>query len=117
MVTPYISQQPVDDFSLRFSNLKYSASVAATTDTTFVIPGDAPRYKALIRVEPDDVVWIAVGETAAVPAGAAFASTTSEMLTGNERICREVKAGETLHFYSTAGANVGISLYALGTNN
>ena len=39
MITPYTSQQPVDDFGLRFANLLYNVSLAATTDTTLTIPG------------------------------------------------------------------------------
>ena len=48
MIRSYVGQQPVNDFGQQFPSLKYSASVAATTDTTLTVPGDAPRYKALI---------------------------------------------------------------------
>jgi hypothetical protein len=116
MTTSYLSQQPVDDFGLRFSDLKYSVSLAATTDTTLTIPGNAQRYKALIVVKND--TWVAVNATAAVPAGTSFASTTSELATSARVICREIKAGDVLHFYTaTAGTDVGVVLYALGVNN
>ena len=117
MITPYISQQPVDDFGLRFADLKYSAALAATTDTPLLIPGNAQRYKAIIKVEQNGIVWIAINAIAAVPAGAAFAATTSELITDARSLCREIKAGDTLHFYSTAGADVSVVLYAIGTNN
>lgn len=116
--TPYISQQPVDDFGLRFSNLKYSASLAATTDTTLTVPGDAPRYKAVMKVENNGLVWVATNATAAVPAGASFAATTSELITDAKSLCREVVAAEVLHFYTTtAGTDVSVVFYPLGTNN
>ena len=117
-VTPYLSQQPVDDFGSLFTNLKYSANLAATTDTTLTIPGDAPRYKAVIKVESNGLVWVANNAVAAVPAGATFAATTSELVTDAKSLCREVKAGDVLHFYTgTANIEVSVVLYALGTNN
>ena len=117
MITPYISQQPVDDFGSRFANLKYSAALAATTDTTLTIPGNAPSYKAIIKVDAN-VVWVALNATAAVPAGMSFASTTSELVSDNTPLCREVKSGDVLHFYTaTATTNVSVVLYAIGTNN
>lgn len=118
MITPYLSQQPVDDFGLRFADLKYSASLAATTDTTLTIPANARRYKAVIKVENNGLVWTAINETAAVPAGASFAATTSELITDAKSLCREVVSGDVLHFITaTAGTDVSVVLYALGTNN
>lgn len=118
MITPYVSQQPVDDFGLRFADLKFSASLAATTDTTLTVPGNAGRYKAVIKVENNGLVWVANNETAAVPAGSTFQSTTSELINDAKSLCREVKAGDVLHFYTaTAGTDVSVVLYALGTNN
>ncbi len=118
MVTPYISQQPVDDFGLRFADLKYSASLAATTDTTLTIPGKAQRYKALIKVKNNGIVWVALNATAAVPAGTTFAATTSELVNDKSTLCREIKAGDVLHFYTaTATTDVSVVLYSVGTNN
>jgi hypothetical protein len=115
-ITPYTSQQPVDDFGLRFSDLSFSASLAATTDTTLTIPGSAPRFKALIKV--DGEVWVAVNQTAAVPAGATFASTTSELVNAYYHLCRDVKQGDVLHFYTaTASTNVSVVLYSTYTTS
>jgi hypothetical protein len=117
MIKPYTSQQPVDDFGLLFPDLKYSAALAATTDTTLTIPGNASRYKVLIKVDAN-VVWVSLNATAAVPAGMSFAATTSELVSDNKALCREVKAGDVLHFYTaTATTNVSVVLYGLGTNN
>jgi hypothetical protein len=118
MATPYIAQQTVTDFGLRFADLKYSAKLAITTDTTLTIPGNAPRYKAVIKCVTAGEVWVAANATAAATAGTTFAASTSEMITGNYPICREVKAGDVLHFFSsTATTDVSVILYALGTNN
>jgi len=118
MVTPYLAQQTVTDFGSRFSNLNYSATLAINTDTTLTVPGNAPKYKALMKCAPAGEVWVCVGATAAKPAGASFAAVTSEMLNGAYPLCREVKAGEVLHFYSsTATTDVSVSFFAVGTNN
>lgn len=118
MITPYIAQQTVTDFGLRFPNLKYSAKLAITTDTTLTIPGTAGKYKAIIKCMPTGYAWVALNAVADDPTSAAFASTTSEMLTSQYPMCREVKAGDVLHFFSsTATTDVSVSLFALGTNN
>lgn len=117
MITPYISQQPVDDFGLRFADLKYSVALAATTDTTLTIPGTAKSYKAIIKVDTN-LVWVAFNATAAVPVGTTFSATTSELIPDNYPLCREVRAGDVLHFYTaTATTNVSVVLYAIGTLN
>ncbi len=118
MITPYLSQQPIDDFGLRFADLKYSASLASSTDTALTVPGVAPRYKAVMKVEENGIVWVAINGTAAVPAGATFAATTSELITDAKSLCREVKAGDVLHFFTaTASTDVSVVLYAMNTNN
>ena len=117
-ITPYTAQQPISDYGLRFPGLKYSATLAITTDTTLTIPGLAPRYKAVIKCEPAGEVWIALNETAAAPAGATFAATTSELVNDSCPICREVIAGDVLHFLSsTATTDVSVALYAVGSLN
>lgn len=118
MVTPYLAQQTVTDFSSRFADLKYSCTLAITTDTTLTIPGKAHRYKALIKCMPTGQVWVANNATAAAPAGNTFAASTSELLTQDYPLCREVIAGDVLHFFSsTATTNVSVSLFSVGTNN
>ncbi len=122
MITPYLSQQPVDDFSLRFSNLLFSATLAATTDTAWTVPANAGRYKALIKA--NGLVWVALqplgtpAVVAGVPAGASFASTTSELVDDANRICRDVRAGDILHFFAPAASTeVSIMLYSEYSNN
>lgn len=122
MITPYTSQQPATDFGLRFADLKYSSNLAATTDTSFTVPGFASRYKALIKIantaSDAAVGWIALNEAAAAPGGAPIAATTSELVTENIPLCREVKAGDVIHaFAPNANTTLSIVLYAYGTNN
>lgn len=116
--TPYLSQQPVDDFSLPFSKLKYACTLSATTDTTLTIPGDAPFYKALIKCEDGGQVWVALNATAAAANAGTFLATTGELLTGSQAICRHVRSGDVLHFYSiSATTDVSVVLYSVQTPN
>lgn len=110
-------------WGLPFTDLKYSASLAITTDTTLTVPSSgaigAPlnqvnRFLAVINVEANLSVWCALNETAAVPAGAGFAATTSDLIIGGQFYAREVKAGDVLHFLApTAGTDVSVLFYAL----
>lgn len=113
---PYVSAQPVNDFGLTTSKIKFSATLALGSEQTITVPGDSPRYKAIFRVEPgpNREVWYALNETAEVPAGSTFVSTTSELIP----VCREVKAGDVLHFISDlADVQVSVVFYSLNTNN
>ena len=118
-VTSYTSDQPVDDFGLGFSKLKFSASVPGSTEKTLTVPGDAPRYKVIMKSEASGTlspspVWVAVNATAALPAGADFALSTSELLP----VAREVRAGDVLSFFtSVADTDVSVVFYALQTLN
>lgn len=112
MITPYASLTTRNDFGLIFSNLKFSVTLALTTDTTLIIPGDAPRYKAIIKAVSTGSVFVAVNEAAEVPAGASFVATTSELTPE----ARDVKKGDVLHFISdVAASNVTVVLYATRT--
>jgi len=115
---PYLSQQPVDDFGLNFSGLKYSANLAANADTTLTIPGNARRYKAVIITIPGGAaVWMALNTPATEPAGATLAQTDSEMIKVIGT-CREVKSGDVLHFHTTtASTPLSVILYAINTNS
>lgn len=116
--TPYTAQQTVTDFGLRFSDLKYSANLGASSDTTLTVPSNAERYKAVMKVEANGLVYVALNATAAIPAGASFAATSSELITDAKSLCREVMAGDVLHFFTaTANTEVSVVFYPLGTNN
>ncbi len=117
--TPYLSQQPIDDFGALFATLKYSVTLGANSDTTLTIPGNAPRYKAVIKLGLSNTakVWMALNKIAAVPVGNTFAATNSELI-DTIRTCREVKSGDVVHFITTtASTDVSVVLYAIGTNN
>lgn len=128
MIIPYKIERDVggyNDFGVQPSNLKYSATIAATTDTSLTIPGGASlgmpggnknRFLAVVKIEWGEEVWFAINEAASAPAGATFAETASELIVSSQDFGREVKTGDELHFYSTPGAAISVVLYTLPAN-
>lgn len=104
-------------FGLPFTTQNYSATLAVTTDTTLVVPSTpalgninlngtaATNWMAIFTFEPGSAVWVANNATAAIPAGASFAATNSQL---NPAV-RYVKGGDVLHFY-TAGTGIEVSV-------
>ncbi len=116
MISPFLGQQPIDDFGLFFDSVKYNASLISSSDTALTIPGVAPRYKAVIKVTGP--VWVAYNNTAASPGSSAFIATNSELINVSQNFCREVRAADVLHFFSlSSSADVSVVLYSLLTNN
>jgi hypothetical protein len=126
MTTQYKLQKDVagyNGFGLPFCDQKFSASLALTTDTTLTVPingamGQAlntvNKWLAIIQVEANASVWFALNETAAVPAGATFASTNSDLIIGTEYYGVEVKAGDVMHFLApVANTDILVKFYAL----
>lgn len=129
MTTQYKLQKDVagyNGFGLQFSDQKFSASLAVTTDTTLTVPINAAmgqalnnvsKWMAVIQVEANLSVWFALNATAAVPAGAGFAATTSDLIIGSQYYGVEVKAGDVMHFLApTAGTDILVKFYALPAN-
>lgn len=126
MTTQYKLQKDVagyNGFGLQFSDQKFSARLAATTDTTLTVPSSgsigAPlnqvnKFLAVVTVEANLEVFCAVNTAAAVPVGATFAATASDLIIGSQDYAREVKAGDVLHFMAvTADTDICVMFYAL----
>lgn len=129
MTTQYKLQKDVagyNGFGLQFSDQKYSASLAAATDTSLTVPlngamgqalNSVNKWLAVIQVEANLEVWFALNATAAVPASGSFALTTSDLIIGSEYYGVEVKAGDVMHFLApTAGTDILVKFYALPAN-
>ena len=126
MITQYKIQKDVggyNNFGLQVSNTKYSATLAAATDTTLTVPsasamgvpvGQKSHILALVTVEYGEEVWFALNATAAAPVGGTFAATNSEQIVGGQDFAREVVGGDVLHFFNTSGnVDVSVVFYAL----
>jgi hypothetical protein len=129
MTTQYKLQKDVagyNGFGLPFCDTIFSASLAITTDTTLTVPlkgamgaalNSVNKWIAIIQVEANLSVWFALNAVAAVPAGASFAATTSDLILGTEYYAVEVKAGDVMHFLApTAGTDIMVKFYALPAN-
>ena len=109
----------VNGYGLPFSVQVYSASIAATTDTTLAVPltnamgmvnaTSATKFIAHFSYAPTAKVWVANNATAAVPAGTTFAASTSEL----NPPAKFVKAGDVLHFYSAAISDISVAFYVV----
>lgn len=111
--------QGVNGYGLPVSNTVYSATLAANAEQTLTVPGGsgmgaAAAYqnnKFIAVMEMTASMLLAVNQTAEVPAGAAFAPTTSSLVYATARY---VKAGDVLHFISqTANNTITVSFYAI----
>lgn len=106
-------------FGLPFSTNIYSARLAATTDTSLTVPGGSSlgkpmdnvnKFIAVFSYEADASVFVAKGTAAAAPAGAAFATTSSEL----NPPAKIVEAGDVLHFFAIgADTDMTVALYAI----
>lgn len=98
-------------FGLPVSPDKYSATITAVGgEQTLTVAGEFSEWLVIFSFEPGTTVWVALNATAAVPAGATFAATTSEM----NPTARKVKVGDVLHFITAdTNADVGVILYGL----
>lgn len=107
-------------FGLIFTDTAYSATLAASTNTTLVVPGNMglggngistqSQWIAIFNFDPGTSVWVSDSATvvASAPAGASFAATISEL----NPSARLVKGGDTLNFFTTqTGVNVSVLLY------
>jgi hypothetical protein len=114
--------QGVNGFGLPFCTQIYSSTLAAGVDTLLAVPATAAigmpssnvfnKWVAVFsyaRHTPADAVFVAVNAVAAVPAGAPFALTTSEI----EPPAKHCKTGDTIHFFCVGVADVTVAFYAV----
>lgn len=127
MTTQYKSYnevQTINEYGQAFCDQVYTATLTINTDTTVTVPGGATmgappayvnnKYMAVIRTTANSSVWMAKNATAAVPAGATFAASTSELINGTYAIAKYVQAGDVLHFFcASANVSVSVAFYSL----
>jgi hypothetical protein len=107
-------------FGLQFTDTSYSATLAASTDTSVTVPSTtgmggfgisaSSLWLAVFSFDPGTSVWVALNTAAAAPAGASFATTSSEL----NPAARLVKGGDVIHFFSTGTAvNVNVAFWSI----
>lgn len=116
----------INSFGQYFCTINYSATLAASTDTTLIVPGGSPvgglpsysfnKFVAVISVLQKSAtatsVWMALNTAASAPAGASFGLTDSELITvTTAKLC---KFTDVLHFFTTGSSvDISVSFYAL----
>lgn len=116
-----------NDFAQQYSDQIYNATLAAATNTQLTVPGGGTmgvissygstgnknKMLAVIRTTGD--VWVAVNQTADVPAGSSFAKDTSELVTNTLDKAYLVNVGDVLNFFSKVGTtpSVSVAFYAM----
>ena len=109
----------VNDFAQYFCTEIFTATLTVSTDTSLTVPGlggmgnaaepSKNKFVAVIKVTPNASVWVALNATAAIPAGASFAASTSELVPASGVMGKIVSAGDVIHFF-TGTANISISV-------
>ena len=116
-----------NDFGQQYSDQIYNATLVAATNTTLTVPGgglmgaltsfggtvNKNKVRAVIRVTGN--VWVAVNQTADVPAAGTFAQDTSELVTNALCKAYDVNVGDVLNFFAPTATTPGVSVafYAL----
>lgn len=116
-----------NDFGQIYSDQIYNATLVAATNTTLTVPGGGimgamtslagtitkNKMMAVIRTTGD--VWVAVNQTADVPAAGTFAQDTSELVTNTDGKTYLVNVGDVLNFFSKTATtpSVSVAFYAM----
>lgn len=96
---------------------KYSATLAAGGNATITLPTNVSSWIVSFSYQPGSLIWVAYNASAAAPAGATFATTTSELLPG-ARVLPSLQANGTsattinLLNGGAGSSEIGVTLYA-----
>lgn len=97
----------------------YSATLASGGNATITLPTNVPIWIVAFSYQPGSDIWVAYNTTAAAPAGATFASTTSELNPGARTVPSTVTTSSgtvatTINILNngTASADIWVGLYA-----
>lgn len=102
-------------FGLKPSDTNINATLAASTDTSFTVPGSSAiggsnyqtksLWLAIFSIDPGDSVWVSINSVAAAPAGSSFALTSSFLNPAG----LELQEGDVIHCFTT-GTDVDVSI-------
>lgn len=102
--------QGLNAYAPDFATNHFSATLTNGSAQTFTVPSNFSVWIASFSYQPGSNFWVASNTAAAVPVGATFASTNSELNPG----ARRVYAGDVISVITdNSSADVGVSLYAV----
>jgi len=93
------------------SDINYSATIASGAHKEVTVPSSSQNWIIVFQYQFGSDIWVAINNTAAQPAGATFAATTSVLTPAQ----LHVQAGDIISCYNNnaSGQDVGISFYAI----
>lgn len=102
--------QGFNAFAPKLPDDMYSAAIASGDDESITVPSTSSSWIAVFSYQPGATFWVSINDTAAPPAGAVFASSTSFLLPAQ----LSVNAGDTISCYNNTATDqdIGIALYA-----
>ena len=110
--------QGVNGFGSLFCEDTFTVTLGAATEATLTVPGGSGdgsigasvnKFLAVFSYEDANEVWVANNATAAVPAGATLAASTSEL----NPPAKVVKTGDVISIISAGTPDVSIALYSI----
>jgi len=103
--------QGYNAYAPAFASDAFSATLDANDAQSFTVPSNYKVWIAVFGATPGATIWVAVNDTAEVPAGGTFLSTSSTINPG----ARTVHAGDTISVITdtSGGCDVGVALYAV----
>jgi hypothetical protein len=109
--------QGYNTFAPNVSVDKFSVTLASGGNATLTLPTNVPTWIVSFSFQAGSNIWVAYNGTAAAPAGATFASITSELLPGSRTLPSLRNDGITattinLLNNGAGAADIGIILYA-----
>lgn len=92
---------------------KYSATLTTGSNSTITLPTNVPAWIVSFSYQPGADIWVNYNANAAAPAGATFASTTSELLPGARllpALQNDGKTATTINFLNNGSGSADISV-------
>ncbi len=109
--------QGFNSYAPPVSTNMFSATLAAAGSATITLPTNKPYWIVAFSYQPGSDIWVRFNGTAAAPAGATFAATTSELNPGARIVSCFQANGTTATTISilnngASSADVWVGLYA-----
>lgn len=100
-----------NSFAPAFATDRYSATLASGGSSTITVPSNFKHWVAAFSYQAGGDIWVSINGTAAGPAGATFATTTSQLQPG----ALSVNSTDVISIKNNGAgsSDIGVVLYAI----